>query len=589
MNENLEASWLDIKAKLTTIFYTLSQSIDGFSDDFDPEVRVADSRFGDFQVNGVLRFAKGKGENPRELAQKLLIRAKECEELSSMELELSGPGFINIRLSALFLGRWIGNFCGRCDISQWLSGKTIVIDYSSPNTAKQMHVGHLRSMIIGESIQRLLRFCGAKVIRDNHIGDWGTQFGILIMAIKRAKVNVSAMDEATALDEFERLYREGSDLAKEDISALDEARKELLLLQRGDSENLKIWEAINGVSYRAFEEIYRQMDVTFDYVLGESFYRDKVDHVCDELESLGIAEEDNGALVVFHREHERFRTQPFLIRKSDGASNYATTDLATVLYREKEFHADEIIYVTDGRQQDHFQQLFLTVERWFPLKDISIPILKHVWFGTVLGEDGHAIKTRSGESIKLKQLMEEGIGRALAIVEEKNPSFPEEERRKIARIVAIGAIKYADLSQNRTNDYVFSWEKMLAFDGNTAPYLLYAVTRIHALFRKLALTPNSGEHGLSAVVFSTAEELALARQLINFPPTIKQVLEDLRPHYLCTYLFELASEFSSFYNGNRILGEDEDILEKRLLLCRFTLYVLEIGLHLLGIETLERM
>jgi arginyl-tRNA synthetase len=397
------------------------------------------------------------------------------------------------------------------------------------------------------------------------------------------------MNEATALDEFERLYRDGMDLAKGDVSALEEARRELLLLQRGDEENLAIWEAINGVSYRAFEEIYRQMDVTFDYVLGESFYRDKVDHVCEELESLGIAEKDDGALVIFHREHERFRTQPFLIRKSDGASNYATTDLATILYRAKEFHADEVIYVTDGRQQDHFQQLFLTVERWFPAKNIPVPVLKHVWFGTVLGEDGRAIKTRSGESIKLRQLVGEGIGRALAVVEEKNPSFSEDERREIARIVAIGAIKYADLSQNRTNDYIFSWEKMLAFDGNTAPYLLYAIARIRALFRRLALTPNNGGQRLSEVVFSTAEELALARRLVNFPATLGQVLEDLRPHYLCTYLFELASEFSAFYNGNRILGEGKDVLERRLLLCHFTLYVLETGLHLLGIETLERM
>ncbi|MDR1434841.1 MAG: arginine--tRNA ligase [Puniceicoccales bacterium] len=585
----MNSDWLDLKSKLNAIFYALSQNINVFDTSFDPEIRVADPRFGDFQVNGVLDFSKKNKKNPRELGQKLLDVAKASEELSPFGMELSGPGFINIRLAPDFLRKWAIQFCGRCDFSQWLRGKTIVIDYSSPNTAKQMHVGHLRSMIIGESIQRMLRFCGANVIRDNHLGDWGTQFGILIMAIKHEKIDVFAMDPETALDEFERLYKEGVTLAKEDENYLNAARKELVLLQRGDGENFKIWEAIGTASYRTFEEIYRQMDVTFDHVLGESFYRDRVDSVCEELEALKIAEKDRGALVVFHRDHGRFREQPFLIRKSDGASNYGTTDLATVRYREENFHANEVIYVTDGRQRDHFQQLFLTVERWFVAKNIPVPKLKHVWFGTVLGEDGRAIKTRSGKSIKLKQLIEEGVSRALAIVVEKNPNLSEWEQKKIARVVGIGAIKYADLSQNRTNDYAFSWDRMLSFDGNTAPYLLYAIARIHALFRKLEISPNREYHLKPMAEFSTPEELSLARKLVNFPAVIGQVLDDLRPHYLCTYLFELASEFSSFYNANRILGEAEDILKKRLLLCQFTLHVLETGLHLLGIETLEKM
>ncbi|MDR3317666.1 MAG: arginine--tRNA ligase [Puniceicoccales bacterium] len=585
----MESDWLDLKSKLNTIFYTLAQTIDEFDISFKPEIRVADPRFGDFQVNGVLGFAKKNKKNPHELGEKLLGEAKKSEALSSFSLELSGPGFINIRLAPKFLQQWVSHFCERCDFNQWLSGKTIVVDYSSPNTAKQMHVGHLRSMIIGESIQRILRFCGANVIRDNHIGDWGTQFGILTMAIKRAKVNIFTINSSMALDEFERLYKEGVNLTKQDENCLQEARKELVALQKGDPENLKIWETINTTSYRAFKEIYKQMDVTFDYVLGESFYRDKLDSVYNELKSLGIAEEDQGALVVFHREHERFGDQPFLIRKSDGASNYATTDLATVLYRHDSFHANEIIYVTDGRQQDHFQQLFLTVERWFGAKNIDLPELKHVWFGTILGEDGRAIKTRSGESIKLKQLIDESMVRALAIVTEKNPDLSQNEQQEIACVVGIGAIKYADLSQNRTNDYVFSWNKMLSFEGSTAPYLLYAVARIHALFRKLENTTNEGNQSRSMAALSTAEEVSLARKLVDFPSIIMQVLDDLRPHYLCTYLFELASEFSSFYNANRIIGEGRDVLEKRLLLCRFTLYVLETGLHLLGIETLEKM
>ncbi|MDR2812408.1 MAG: arginine--tRNA ligase [Puniceicoccales bacterium] len=584
----METDWLDVKSKLGTIFYALSQKIDGWDENFDPEVRVADPRFGDFQVNGILDLAKKNKKNPRELGEKLLAKAKQSQDLANCSLELSGPGFINIRLTPNFLQQWVRTFCGQCDFKQWLAGKTIVVDYSSPNTAKQMHVGHLRSMIIGESIQRLLRFCGANIIRDNHIGDWGTQFGILIMAIKWTKIDVSSLNPTEALDEFERIYREGVELAQQDETLLAEARRELVALQNGSPENLYIWEAINAISYRAFEEIYKQMDVTFDYVLGESFYRDKVDRVCQELKTFNIAEENQGALVIFHRDHDRFKNQPFLIRKSDGASNYATTDLAAVLYRCENFHADTLVYVTDGRQQDHFQQLFLTVNRWLSAKNIPIPHMKHVWFGTVLGEDGRAIKTRSGKSIKLKQLIDEAIARAQIIVAQKNPDLSPSEQNEIARIVGTGAIKYTDLSQNRTHDYVFSWDKMLSFDGNTAPYLLYAVARIYALFRRLKISP-ADTPTISMATFSTPEELTLARKLVDFPSTIAQVLNDLKPHYLCTYLFELTSEFSSFYNANRIIGEPKDILEKRLLLCQFVRYVLETGLHLLGIEKLEKM
>ncbi|MDR0740837.1 MAG: arginine--tRNA ligase [Puniceicoccales bacterium] len=585
----METDWFDVKSKLGTIFYELSQEIDGFTKDFEAEVRIADPRFGDFQVNGILGFAKKNKKNPRELGAKLLAKAQQSKNLVNCSLELSGPGFINIRLIPDFLQRWVHTFHNQCDFKHRFAGKTIVVDYSSPNTAKQMHVGHLRSMIIGESIQRLLKYCGANVIRDNHLGDWGTQFGILIMAVKRAQIDVSTLDPEKALDEFERLYRNGVALTKQNESFSAEARRQLVALQKGDPENLHVWATINEVSYRAFDEIYKQMDVTFDYVFGESFYRDQIDHVCKDLEDLKIAEENQGALVVFHRDHDRFKDQPFLIRKSDGASNYGTTDLATVLYRVENFHADTMIYVTDGRQQDHFQQLFLTVKRWFSAKNIPLPQLKHVWFGTVLGEDGHAIKTRSGESIKLKQLIDEGIARALAIVKEKNPNLSATEQNEIARIVGTSAIKYADLSQNRTNNYVFSWDKMLSFDGNTAPYLLYAVARIHTLLRRLEIPSNEKREPKSMATFSTQEELTLARKLIDFPSTIAQVLDDLRPHYLCTYLFELASEFSAFYNANRIIGETTDIFEKRLLLCQFTLYVLETGLYLLGIPKLEQM
>lgn len=580
----MKAEWFNIKAHLCKIFKDLSLTIDDFDESFDPEIRISDPKFGDFQVNGILGFAKKRKKNPKELAQKLLEAASSYQELFQFDIELSGPGFLNIRISRGFLMDWIHHFYNDFNPINQLENQTIVIDYSSPNTAKEMHVGHLRSMIIGESIQRILSYCGANVIRDNHIGDWGTQFGILILAVKKNNINIDELTEDSALKTFEQLYKSGVELTKTDQNMLNAARQELVKLQNGDPENLKIWKSINNASYKAFENIYNQMGIEFDYVLGESFYRDKVDRVYTELLQHHIAKEDNGALVVFFDDNERFADQPFLIRKSDGASNYATTDLATVLYRSEEMHADEIIYVTDGRQQDHFQQLFLTVNKWFTAQNRQIPSMKHVWFGTVLGDDGKAIKTRSGESIKLKDLINEGISRAYKIVTDKNPNLTEEEKQEIAKVVGIGAIKYSDLSQNRTNDYVFSWDKMLSFDGNTAPYLLYAVARIHALLRK-------AETGRMTHIdeFSTSEELSLSRKIIEFPCILEQVIEDLRPHYLCTYLFELASAFSGFYNANRIIGEPEAILNKRLLLCRMTLQILEHGLDLLGIETLDKM
>lgn len=580
----MESDWLDVRAKLANLFLKAALRTGVFDKNFDPEIRIAEPRFGDFQVNGVLGFAKKQKQNPKKLGELLLAAALEDPALNTRcTLELSGPGFINIRLKAEFLFQWLQQFVGRCELNT-LAGKTVVIDYSSPNTAKEMHVGHLRSMIIGESIQRLLRFAGAKVIRDNHLGDWGTQFGILIMAVKRAHLDITRLG-ADALETFERLYREGVALTQRDEQALEQARQELVKLQQGDSENLAIWQKINEASYRSFDKIYRQMGVAFDYVLGESFYRDRVDRIYTELQAVGLAEENEGALVIFHREHERFKEQPFLIRKSDGASNYATTDLAAVLYRVEEFHADEIIYVTDGRQQDHFQQLFLSVEKWFQKQHRPVPVLKHVWFGTVLGEDGRAIKTRSGDPVKLRQLMEEAIHWAYAMVDEKNPELAESEKQEIARVVGLSAIKYADLSQNRTNDYVFSWQKMLAPEGNTAPYLLYAVARLNALFRKLGVAPKQPSIG----AITTSEERALACQIIAFPSVVRQAIDDLRPHYLCTYLYNLASEFSSFYNANRILGEADTVRNTRLLLCQFTRYILKTGLSLLGIETIEKM
>ncbi len=566
----------------------VAKQLEGFDNTFVPDVRSADPRFGDFQVNGVLPFAKRTKQNPRALAQSLL-EALEDGAGEAFAMEVAGPGFINFSLRPATLLDWLQRHRGESDLrsgaSELFRGKRVVVDYSSPNTAKQMHVAHIRSMVVGEAISRLFAFAGASVIRDNHIGDWGTQYGKLIHAYKNhLDTDALARDP---LEELERLYKKGDALSREDPAVLDQARAELVKLQRGEPENLKLWEEINRLSEKAFEEIYEKLDVRFDAHLGESFYRDKVDEVYRELAEHGIAQESDGALVVFHPEHPRFSKQPFIIRKSDGASNYASTDLATVLYRVREWQAEKIVYVTDARQRDHFEQLFLTVRKWFAATERPVPELDHVCFGTILGEDGKAIKTRSGDPIKLKDLLAEAERRARAIVEEKNSGLPEEEKADIAQAIGLGAVRYADLAQNRTSDYVFAWDKILSFEGNTAPYLLYAVARIHSIFTRMGDNAETEEN--AATPFETERELKLARKLAGFPEVLKMALGDLRPHFIGTYLYELAGEFSGFYSADKVLVDDPGARARRILLCRRTLLAMEGGLNLLGIRTLRRM
>ncbi|MGF1448817.1 MAG: arginine--tRNA ligase [Opitutales bacterium] len=570
--------------------------VDGFDASFVPSVRPAEPRFGDFQANGVLGFAKKNKANPRALATSLAAALRTTEPFASgaLALDVAGPGFLNLTLQPAALLEWLSAFRSEAHLSSGASeiydGATVVVDYPSPNTAKQMHIGHLRPMVIGEAVQRLVRFCGAQVVRDNHIGDWGTNFGTLIMQLKREGASLDAFDDPSqAVAAIERLYKAGTQAEKDDPTLRDRSRAELLKLQEGDTENTRLWERINALSTEAMQPIYALLGLEFEHTLGESFYRDKVSRVYQELQDSELAQESDGALVVFHREHPRFKEFPFLIRKKDGASNYASTDLATVLYRAEQWQAREIIYVTDGRQQDHFQQLFLTTEKWFAARGYPLPRLRHVWFGVILGNNGKAIKTRTGEPILLKALLEEAIERAAAIVAEKNPDLPPETQATVARAVGLGAVRYFDLSSNRTQDYVFDWERMLAFEGNTAPYLLYAVARIHAIFRKAALTPGDPSNEAEATPLETETELALARKLVAFPGALELALADLRPHFLCTYLYELAGLFSSFYNADRVIVEEAPVKARRLMLCARTLRVLETGLHLLGLETLERM
>lgn len=589
--------WFNPSHGIDDALREIAADLDGFGPDFEPGIKPADPKFGDFQANGVLGHAKRNKANPRELGQKLIDAAQASGQFDPnlVELSLAGPGFINFKFTSAFLWEWLQQFSTSTDYQsgarELKEGRKVVIDYPSANTAKQAHIGHLRPMVIGEAIARLLDFCGAETIRDNHIGDWGTNFGTLIMKIKRDGLDLSSLGD-DALATLDQLYKDGSNLEKEEPELRDVSRNELVKLQDGDPENTALWQQIVDISMVAFDKLFEQMGVRVDMALGESFYRDKVERIYDELTETGLAEESEGALVVWHDEVKKFardneRPYPFNIRKKDGASNYASTDLATVLYRVEEFKADEVVYLTDSRQQDHFQQLFLTTEKWFKAKDYPLPEMSHVWWGTILGEDKKPFKTKSGESIKLQELLDEARERAFAVVTEKNGELPEDERREIANAVGVGALKYADLSSNRTQDYVFNWDRMLSFEGNTAPYLLYAVARINSIFRKAEVDPDAAIEGASAL--ETDAEHALARKLMGLVNALELTLNDLRPHFLCTYLYELAGAYSSFYNADKVMVDEPDVRARRLILCARTRTVLKTGLEFLGITPLERM
>ena len=584
--------WFDIAKGLERILQVTAAELKPFDDIFSAEIRQADPRFGDYQANGVLPFARSKNLNPRTLAESLTAALIDSGRLDTevAEVSVAGPGFLNFKLQPPFLFRWLETFQNRDQLreaaARHYKGRKIVVDYSSPNAAKQMHVGHIRSTVIGETIKRMLTFYGARVIGDNHIGDWGTGFGKLILAIKSTDYDLE-VERENPLADLEALYKRGNQMAEDSGEALQQARQELVKLQNDDAENRSCWESINRISRAGFHKIYRRLGVTFDHELGESFYRDKVERVYRELKETGVGRESEGAWVVFFPHHARFKEQPFIYRKSDGASNYASTDLATALYRLEAFEADEIIYVTDSRQRDYFEQLFLAVTAWFEKKGYKLPRLQHVWFGAILGDDRKPMKSRSGAPIFLNDLLDEAVERAFRIVEEKNPHLTTGEKQDIAETVGVGAVRYADLMQNRTGDYVFSWNKLLSLEGNTAPYLLYAVARIKSIFRKMGVPENTPlPH---ATPLETEAERGLARKLTAFPHALDQALSDLKPHHLCTYLYELAGAFSTFYNADKVNVDEPGPRQRRLMLCQRTSLVLQTGLHLLGIRPLEKM
>ena len=451
-----------------------------------------------------------------------------------------------------------------------------MVDFSSPNVAKPMHVGHIRSTILGDTLARVLRMLGHRVVTDNHIGDWGTQFGMLLLGWK-TELNEAALKQ-DPIAELERLYK----AINADESRRNEARAELVKLQSGDEENLAIWQRMIALSQEQFDHVYGRLGVTFDETLGESFYNPQLPGLVEELQGKGIAELSEGAMVVRFPGDKQLADKPAIVRKRDGAANYTTTDLATLRYRMETWLPTDIVYVTDGRQQLHFQQLFNIFGRW---QESASAKLEHVWFGSILGPDGKPFKTRSGETVRLADLLDEAEERALAVVSEKNPDLPDTERLEIARVVGLGALKYADLSNNRQSDYIFDWDKMLALQGNTAPYLQYAYTRVRSIFRKVdALDFTKVELQLKA-----PEELALAKHLMNFGQTLEMVAQDYRPNFLCNYLFELAGHFSRFYEACPVLKAEAAERDSRLALCELSARVLSSGLDALGIEVTEVM
>ncbi len=576
-------------------------------------IRPCDPKFGDYQSNALMSLAKTRKINPRQLANDVLAKldvSDVCEKV-----EIAGGGFLNFRLKISVLAQTL-EAAARGEhlfFATSASPKTIIIDFSSPNVAKPMHVGHIRSTGIGDALQRTLRLLGHRVISDNHIGDWGTQFGKLLLGWKN--ILDRAELERDAIAELERLYKIINAECDANPARLEEAKAELVKLQAGDAENISIWQEMTALSQKQFDEIYSRLGVKFDHALGESFYNPWLGEVVEDLLAKKIARESEGAVGVFsdgslppkedpflvNRDGE-WIADPALVRKSDGGFNYTTTDLATVDYRLKTWSPDEIVYVVDDRQSGHFKKLFAIFARW-KSDDAKKVKLIHVGFGKILGDDGKPFKTRSGDTVKLGDLLDEAVERAYKTVSEKSADLPEAQKKEIARVVGIGAVKYADLLPNRQSDYTFNWDKMLALQGNTAPYLLYAYARIKSIFRKSESSSFSSSSSSSksddedeheheddkSIILAAPEEIALAKHLLNFGLTLEAVAEEYRPNFLCNYLFELAGKFTGFYENCPVLKAEGAVRESRLALCDLTARVLKQGLDVLGIETVEQM
>jgi arginyl-tRNA synthetase len=546
--------------------------------------QATDPRFGDYQTNAALVLGKQRGENPRNAAEKILKHLDVSDLVESSTV--AGAGFINFKLRDDAVATKTGELLAdeRLGVARSTSPKRIVVDFGSPNVAKPMHVGHIRSTALGDALARIATFLGHDVIRDNHIGDWGTQFGMVIWGWKNL-LDKHAL-QRDPLAEIVRIYKETNARSTSDPAVRDACRQELVKLQSGDKENVDIWNECVALSMQDFQHVYELLDIHYDIQCGESFYNDRLSGVVDRLLKSKIAEISEGAVVVFFLDVPELADKPCIIRKSDGGFNYATSDIATVEYRINELKRDTLWYVVGAPQTLHFEQIFEIARREGYKSDF-----RHIPFGNVLGEDRKLMKTRSGENVPLRQLLEEGRTRARKIIEEKNPDLTEEEKIDIARAIGIGAVKYADLSQYRMTDYVFSWDKMLALQGNTAPYLQNAYVRIRSIFRKAGESPSptGGSPKIDKLALSDAAEINLAKKLCQFAEIVPQVLNDFRPNILANYLFELSNSFHAFYEACPVLKSDEPLRSSRLALCDLSGRVLQRGLDLLGIKVPEKM
>ncbi|EDO3887635.1 arginine--tRNA ligase [Salmonella enterica subsp. enterica serovar Infantis] len=555
--------------------------------DCEPQVRQsAKVQFGDYQANGMMAVAKKLGMAPRQLAEQVLTHL----DLSGIasKVEIAGPGFINIFLEPAFLAEQVQQALAsdRLGVSQ-PTRQTIVVDYSAPNVAKEMHVGHLRSTIIGDAAGRTLEFLGHHVIRANHVGDWGTQFGMLIAWLeKQQQENAGDM----ALADLEGFYRDAKKHYDEDEAFAERARNYVVKLQSGDTYFREMWRKLVDITMTQNQITYDRLNVTLtrDDVMGESLYNPMLPGIVADLKAKGLAVESEGATVVFLDEFKNKEGDPMgvIIQKKDGGYLYTTTDIACAKYRYETLHADRVLYYIDSRQHQHLMQAWTIVRKAGYVPD-SVP-LEHHMFGMMLGKDGKPFKTRAGGTVKLADLLDEALERARRLVAEKNPDMPADELEKLANAVGIGAVKYADLSKNRTTDYIFDWDNMLAFEGNTAPYMQYAYTRVLSVFRKADID----EQALASapVIISEDREAQLAARLLQFEETLTVVAREGTPHVMCAYLYDVAGLFSGFYEHCPILSAENDaVRNSRLKLAQLTAKTLKLGLDTLGIETVERM
>ncbi|HGE6880011.1 TPA: arginine--tRNA ligase [Citrobacter amalonaticus] len=555
--------------------------------DCEPQVRQsAKVQFGDYQANGMMAVAKKLGMAPRQLAEQVLTHL-DLNGIAS-KVEIAGPGFINIFLDAAFLAEHVEQALTSDRLGVTKPAKqTVVVDYSAPNVAKEMHVGHLRSTIIGDAAVRTLEFLGHHVIRANHVGDWGTQFGMLIAYLeKQQQENASEM----ALADLEGFYREAKKHYDEDEAFAERARSYVVKLQGGDEYFLQMWRKLVDITMSQNQITYDRLNVTLtrDDVMGESLYNPMLPGIVADLKAKGLAVESEGATVVFLDEYKNKEGEPMgvIIQKKDGGYLYTTTDIACAKYRYETLHADRVLYYIDSRQHQHLMQAWTIVRKAGYVPD-AVP-LEHHMFGMMLGKDGKPFKTRAGGTVKLADLLDEALERARRLVSEKNPDMPADELEKLANAVGIGAVKYADLSKNRTTDYIFDWDNMLAFEGNTAPYMQYAYTRVLSVFRKSGLDENDLAN--AKVQLSEDREAQLAARLLQFEETLTVVAREGTPHVMCAYLYDVAGLFSGFYEHCPILSaENEEVRNSRLKLALLTAKTLKLGLDTLGIETVERM